>query len=1515
MTLPSRLHRALELLVLLRIPAIAYAECRGFEEVWGNCPDLPTCNGCKPVDCKFGDWGEWYDAGGCTQLDLRERQIVVTNNECGRPCDGPKIESKQHARPECILPSQDCLFGKWTKWSACVDGDTGKQKFRTRVLEQMPTHGGKSCTGQSKETEPCTEGPEPVDCSFTAWQEWTSCSATCGPGRHTRLRRVAQEASHEGRVCQGTTLQSAECTVEACPVRDCEFTEWTEWVMNCPQMYRHRRIKESALSSGKPCNDNLQETKPCEVEEPKDCLVSDWSAWSKCDKTCDGGQTKRVRTLKSGPSSGGSCDHMDLYELKPCNEVACDLHKQDCMLSEWSDWGGCSVKCGEGSKERERTVLREADEGRAGCGGVLKEIQGCTEQACNRIDCEWGEWTDWGGCSCTCGGGTKRRSRTVLHAPRENGKLCEPLSKNEIAGCNQHTCDRGCIDGKWSLWGDWSECSATCDSGMKVRRRTIAQHPNACGIPVEGQTEEYSACSDLGTCEPNVDCQMGEWSPWSPCSGTCFGISERNRLISQQYSGNGKPCNDRVKEIRPCNPGVGEDVKPACGVVKPVDCVLSQWTPWGACSRTCGGGQMEKTRKVITEPKFGGQMCEGDLALVEPCQENPCKKQVIEDCQWNDWSDWSDCTPCGGQRYRHRSIIQMPNKLGELCKSGSIKEVGNCTSLCGADHFCAWSEWSDPSGCPTGCGRSSEMRSRTLGLVSESDMPLLMTHSDHQCAGSQLTLSDCKKDSCTPECVPEDCVFAAWSEWSGETCIGLCERSRGFASMNNECGKPCEGALTETKKCETTCNSPVDCELGQWAQWSLCQDRNAQKTRSRGVLVYPEKGGKTCKGALSETTSCLKHKVTSCKLSEWDEWTHCTASCGGSGTQRRMRTIVEHAEGGGEPCKDPLEELQSCADTPCPVVKVDCIYQKWSEWSVCKDDRQRFKSRGITQYPEGTGKPCEGALEVTETCGVEQVDCDVSDWTEWDTCRKDCGGGQVMRHRKVHAYPVNGGKACPSDLTETKGCNTQPCDYQDCVFSPWNPWAPCSTTCGLGATTRIRTVLLNRNAGGEGCDGALVESKVCEQEKMCEDIQDCAWAEWSPWSDCSCSCSGGQKTRSRSIAKAPRGGGKACEAKDKEEIVPCNTAPCKEPGSEDGEWGEWTAWSPCTASCGGGLSHRKRKIAKMATGSGKPVQGNDYETKSCNELVECQKSVDCEFSTWYEWSGCSQTCNGVKRRTRDIATQGRSKGKFCEGALEETFPCNLAEGEFASKACAEAEKVVDCGLSDWSSWEECPVTCGGGMTQRTRVEAVKSRNMGKACAGSLVQIRECGRGACTKAVPIDCKFGDWQDWGACDKCGGQRKRFRSMINEAENGGINCDPLGHEETSNCTRACHQKTWCTWGSWVNWGQCSVSCGLGTRARRRYLTESDKPAPEPLSPEELLGKYETLSSQLESLESGSPHELVLAFGCGFACILLGMVAIRALRSTRQSAPQNFIRLDPSERFADDGPSRSEVELPLIA
>lgn len=710
---------------------------------------------------------------------------------------------------------------------------------------------------------------------------------------------------------------------------------------------------------------------------------------------------------------------------------------------------------------------------------------------------------------------------------------------------------------------------------------------------------------------------------------------------------------------------------------------------------------------------------------------------------------------------------------------------------------------------------------------------------------------------------------------------GLCERERKVLVSNNECGKACDGPLVETKRCVPGGTAGVDCVLSKWSAWDACEMHGSigQRTRTRSVVQQAAPGGLPCNGALRETEECTLQAPTDCALALWSDWEVCQRSCGG-GWQARKRWVLEHSAHGGLPCKDSLEELRSCGQLPCPGSGRDCVYGDWAQWSGCDDTNQRYRERNITQHSSTGGKVCDGGLQETEACPrrLEQ-DCVVSEWTAWDTCDKTCGGGQHSRQRQIMKFSSEGGKDCPGDLIQTRGCNRKPCSELDCEVGDWLPWSACTASCGSSQKHRDRFLLRLRTTDGNGCNLELSQTAMCESGVQCPRV-DCQWADWLPWSDCSASCSGGQRTRDRHVLTAPKGTGAACRVEDKEQVQACNTQPCSAPPCLDGLWSSWQPWSPCSASCGGGTTFRQRQIARMADACGAAATGDAHEVSFCNQGIACEPDRDCKFTDWSAWSDCSATCGGIKRRSRHISQFGAGHGKFCEGALKQTWPCNPSPNEEAPPACAKG-LAKDCQLSLWSPWSTCSTSCGDGMHSRKRHVLRPAENGGKVCSGALEMAAQCeANSPCPGQEAVDCRYGAWSEWGECGKCGGERLRFRHILQHAKHGGLACGPHAAREVGACPRQCHEGRFCSWASWEDWGACSATCGKGgRRPRSRRLQLSAVSAAPPPPVQDLLTEYSKLEHEAKDLQTQQRLQgLLAAFSSGLLAVCFALCATRA-------------------------------------
>ena len=55
---------------------------------------------------------------------------------------------------------------------------------------------------------------------------------------------------------------------------------------------------------------------------------------------------------------------------------------------------------------------------------------------------------------------------------------------------------------------------------------------------------------------------------------------------------------------------------------------------------------------------------------------------------------------------------------------------------------------------------------------------------------------------------------------------------------------------------------------------------------------------------------------------------------------------------------------------------------------------------------------------------------------------------------------------------------------------------------------------------------------------------------------------------------------------------------------------------------------------------------------------------------------------------------------------------------------------VNCRWGNWSAWESCSVTCGGGSQERSRGVVQRPQNGGRKCEGRSTDVRSCGTLSC-----------------------------------------------------------------------------------------------------------------------------------------------------------------------------------------
>ncbi|VEL16124.1 unnamed protein product [Protopolystoma xenopodis] len=108
-----------------------------------------------------------------------------------------------------------------------------------------------------------------------------------------------------------------------------------------------------------------------------------------------------------------------------------------------------------------------------------------------------------------------------------------------------------------------------------------------------------------------------------------------------------------------------------------LDCVWSAWSPWAACSHTCGpSGTRSRFRSVEEPARPGGLACPADGFL--ETQSCPPPDNLPCPCRLSAWTEWSECSQdCGGGGWRSRTRKSLACELTET-DNAEVRQVEEC---------------------------------------------------------------------------------------------------------------------------------------------------------------------------------------------------------------------------------------------------------------------------------------------------------------------------------------------------------------------------------------------------------------------------------------------------------------------------------------------------------------------------------------------------------------------------------------------------------------------------------------------------------------------------------------------------------------------------------------------------------------------------------------------------------------------------------------------------------------------
>lgn len=741
-----------------------------------------------PVDCQMTNFSDWrlckHCGDGAEPVLVRERFVLRRETPGGKPCPWQSLREVRLCNPTDDEPW--CQLGRssqqgqrayrWSTspWSQCVlapDARCGSG-FQVRNI---------TCVDSNNLPA------EPALCiNLTAAVTASRSPVLTVPSAH----RVCHVRCHD----------------------QCAVTEWSPWspchqdddAAECRRDVVSRRNRHLIGPPGRNCLVSLSEERPCPPSQ--DVKVSK-AAWSDCilhgDEVCGTGH--RLRTT---PASADSCS-ATAFENTTCQEP-CPV---DCVMGEWSPWSRCDAVCGGGTRTRTRRVVRWHQHWGRPCPTVAPNDVEIQTDTC-LVDCGRNIWLPSGWTRCRHPSSSKKmscgtlgvRTRSILCMSVLNGdpykeldeEACDPLRKpHSSEECKTH-CPGECVVSEWS---EWSPClDPTTGANITERSRTrrvlrSQRHGKHCPyhlVETDVCLRHHWELGAQASCIASDD---------SPCGAGLFGTplycvrdSDGLRVDYSYCDPKTKPSNDTLET--------------KCNVSCPIDCKVSEWSEWDQteCQPCETFGDQIRHREVIQNATESGRPCPRSLMQKKPCPFRPCYYWTI--------GEWSQCdlngADCGfGIRKREitcrrsdgalvvNSFCHLVNfttyagvllNLDWLVVGNDVQTEEECYVQC--PQGCALYSWSEWSPCNRNCdtGEILGQTSRSRALISPSKP-----------ADSRY----CPKEMVqTRPCWDGECLTYSWRVMNGTL---LCIRSDGLVVEGGGCAgrpRPCVPGCPAGARCD-----------------------------------------------------------------------------------------------------------------------------------------------------------------------------------------------------------------------------------------------------------------------------------------------------------------------------------------------------------------------------------------------------------------------------------------------------------------------------------------------------------------------------------------------------------------------------------------------------------------------------------------------------------------------------------------------------------------------------------------
>ncbi|CAL1534947.1 unnamed protein product [Lymnaea stagnalis] len=458
-----------------------------------------------------------------------------------------------------------------------------------------------------------------------------------------------------------------------------------------------------------------------------------------------------------------------------------------------------------------------------------------------------------------------------------------------------------------SQWSEWSECSNPCGAGQKERRRML-KNPGITKDMCDFDLLETETCT--GPCkdtkrkklndnfvmrhdeerDPNDVCAVTGWSDWSPCSATCgLGMKERWRMFLHNTEKK-VDCGIHLMEKDLCRGEIFDCQKAM--MMKNFTVICQQTADVGPCRGDFPRWFYNHTMEKCQMFSYGG--CRGNENRFET------EKECVDLCA------------------EHMAVIlrkeQMMIKQEMIIKQNEIEKQ----LLMEKERMMAKQEMMEKAQTMEEDMRRKEMLMQKQKMMEES-AKLDDENVKNEMVKKQMMLNQGVEEKRQPS---EEVSEEEKARMMKKQKKMQRKKERMERRMKKKMLRQQERRRNPSDNKNLSDEPVVDCMVTPWSDWSECSVSCGKGffTKTRMIKVQPQNGGRRCPRKLTKKKKCrVQNCPIDCEMTEWNEWSPCSETCGDSSVQIRRRRRIRKPSHGGKTCPAKKEKrfcnVPMCTDS------------------------------------------------------------------------------------------------------------------------------------------------------------------------------------------------------------------------------------------------------------------------------------------------------------------------------------------------------------------------------------------------------------------------------------------------------------------------------------------------------------------------------------------------------------------------------------------------------------------------